>query len=66
MYDLYERQGVLGKGGCGVVYKVVKKSNGEEFALKQMNKDAYLVEVLEREILIMKSFDHPVSLLCCY
>ena len=29
------------------------------FALKQMKKEAYLLDVLEREIQIMKSFDHP-------
>jgi len=58
VYDVYTRKEVLGKGGCGVVYKVQNKKTNELFALKQMKKDAYLLDVLEREITIMKTFDH--------
>jgi serine/threonine protein kinase len=59
VWDKYTRKGVLGKGGCGVVYKVVNKVTKEAFALKQMKKDSYLLDILEREIMIMKKFDHP-------
>jgi serine/threonine protein kinase len=59
VWDKYTRKGVLGKGGCGVVYKVVNKLTKEAFALKQMKKDSYLLDILEREIMIMKKFDHP-------
>lgn len=59
VWDKYTRKGVLGKGGCGVVYKVVNKATKEAFALKQMKKDSYLLDILEREIMIMKKFDHP-------
>jgi serine/threonine protein kinase len=59
VWDVYTRKGVLGKGGCGVVYKVVNKSTKATFALKQMKKDSYLLDILEREIMLMKEFDHP-------
>lgn len=50
----------LGTGSFGTVCKAVRKSTGVEYAIKMIfRKQSPDTEVLNREIRIMKSLDHP-------
>jgi len=51
----------LGKGGFSVVYKCTKTVDGEDFAVKVIEKEALKedIKLLQREVDIMKKVDHP-------
>jgi len=52
----------IGRGGFSVVYHAEKKKNGEEFAVKKIEKkkvEGDDIKLLRREIQIMKKLDHP-------
>eukprot|EP00439_Symbiodinium_sp_Y106_P009534 s1409_g1.t1 len=50
----------LGTGSFGTVCKAVRKSTGVEYAIKMIFRDKWPdIDVLNREIRIMKSLDHP-------
>ncbi|KAL6060960.1 calcium calmodulin-dependent protein kinase type 1G [Balamuthia mandrillaris] len=59
--DFYKFGKEIGKGGFSVVYKATKKSTGEKFAIKRIQKDeeGVDIELLKREIYIMKKVNHP-------
>jgi len=49
------------RGGFSVVYKAKEISTGKHFAIKRIQKDeeGVDIELLKREIYIMKKVDHP-------
>jgi len=55
----YEILGELGKGTFSVVRQVRNKRNGLLFAMKIFKKKHLRLELLQREILIMKEISHP-------
>jgi len=59
--DFYEFGKEIGKGGFSVVYKAKEISTGKHFAIKRIQKDeeGVDIELLKREIYIMKKVDHP-------
>jgi calcium/calmodulin-dependent protein kinase I len=60
--SVYEMGEEIGKGGFSVVYRATKKGNGEEFAIKVIQKkmvEGDDIKLLKREIQIMKKLDHP-------
>jgi len=59
--DFYKFGREIGKGGFSIVYEAVKKETGERFAIKriQKNEEGVDIDLLKREIYIMKKVDHP-------
>jgi len=59
--EFYEFGREIGKGGFSVVYKAKEKATGKHFAIKRIQKDeeGVDIELLKREIYIMKKVDHP-------
>jgi len=59
--EFYEFGKEIGKGGFSVVYKAKEISTGKHFAIKRIQKDeeGVDIELLKREIYIMKKVDHP-------
>jgi len=59
--DFYEFGKEIGKGGFSVVYKAKEIATGKHFAIKRIQKDeeGVDIELLKREIYIMKKVDHP-------
>jgi len=55
-YDLKEE---IGKGSFSVVRKGIHKKTGKEYAIKCIQKRFIKLDLLEREILIMKKLKHP-------
>lgn len=51
----------IGKGGFSVVYKATERATGKKYAIKRIQKDeeGVDIELLKREIYIMKKVDHP-------
>lgn len=51
----------LRRGGFSVVYKATERATGKKFAIKRIQKDeeGVDIELLKREIYIMKKVDHP-------
>lgn len=49
------------RGGFSIVYEATKKSSGERFAIKriQKNEEDVDIDLLKREIYIMKKVNHP-------
>ncbi len=49
------------RGGFSVVYKATEKATGKKYAIKRIQKDeeGVDIELLKREIYIMKKVDHP-------
>jgi len=65
-YDQIKKNYVLGdeigRGGFSIVYHAEKKADGEEFAVKKIEKkkvEGDDIKLLRREIQIMKQLDHP-------
>ena len=59
--DIYEKQGILGKGAFSVVYKCIEKETGNEFAAKIIKTAAMSVRELiklEREARINRKVEH--------
>ena len=59
--DIYERQGILGKGAFSIVYKCIEKETGNEFAAKIIKTAAMSVRELiklEREARINRKVEH--------
>ena len=59
--DIYEKQGILGKGAFSVVYKCMEKKTGNEFAAKIIKTAAMSVRELiklEREARINRKVEH--------
>lgn len=59
--EFYKFGKEIGKGGFSVVYKATEKATGKKFAIKRIQKDeeGVDIELLKREIYIMKKVDHP-------
>lgn len=60
----FEKVRVLGVGGAGIVYELLHKTNGQRFAMKEMeikNKGQMEMAVHEAEMLkeIMENINHP-------
>jgi serine/threonine protein kinase len=60
----FEKVKVLGVGGTGIVYELLHKSNGQRFAMKEMeikNKPQMQMAISEAEMLkdIMENVSHP-------
>jgi serine/threonine protein kinase len=49
------------RGGFSVVYKATERATGKKYAIKRIQKDeeGVDIELLKREIYIMKKVDHP-------
>ena len=59
--DIYEKQGLLGKGAFSKVYKCLEKETGKEFAAKIIKTAAMSVRELiklEREARINRKVEH--------
>jgi len=59
--DFYELGDVIGEGGFSVVYRAKRKKDGAVYAVKKITKKEEDVDVdlLKREIYIMKKLNHP-------
>jgi len=59
--DLYELGKEIGQGGFSVVYRAKRLKDSKVFAIKKITKDeeGVDIELLKREIYIMKKVDHP-------
>jgi len=59
--ELYELGKEIGQGGFSVVYRAKRIKDGAIFAIKKITKDeeGVDIELLKREIYIMKKVDHP-------
>lgn len=66
---------VLGVGGTGIVYELLHKTNGQRFAMKEMeikNKAQMQMALSEAEMLkdIMENISHPnimhIEKVCCF
>jgi len=59
--ELYELGKEIGQGGFSVVYRAKRIKDGSIFAIKRITKDeeGVDIELLKREIYIMKKVDHP-------
>lgn len=59
--EFYKFGKEIGKGGFSVVYKATERATGKKFAIKRIQKDeeGVDIELLKREIYIMKKVDHP-------
>lgn len=59
--ELYELGKEIGQGGFSVVYRAKRIKDGQIFAIKKITKDeeGVDIELLKREIYIMKKVDHP-------
>ena len=60
----FEKVRVLGVGGSGIVYELLHKTNGQRFAMKEMeikNKTQMNMAISEAELLkeIMEHISHP-------
>lgn len=58
----YEMLGILGEGAFGRVHHVVRKSDGEQFALKLLvkkNMTKKMQNEVQRERMILMKVDHP-------
>ena len=60
----FEKVRVLGVGGTGIVYEILHKTNGQRYALKEMeikNKAQMQMALSEAEMLkdIMENISHP-------
>ncbi len=60
----FDKVRVLGVGGTGIVYELLHKSNGQRYAMKEMeikNKTQMKMAILEAEMLkdIMENVSHP-------
>jgi calcium-dependent protein kinase len=60
----FEKVKVLGVGGTGIVYELLHKSNGQRYAMKEMeikNKSQMQMAISEAEMLkdIMENVSHP-------
>lgn len=58
----YEMLGILGEGAFGRVHHVVRKSDGEQFALKLLikkNMTKKMQTEVQRERMILMKVDHP-------
>jgi len=51
----------LGKGGFSIVYQCTSNANGEDYAVKVIDKEALKddIKLLQREVSIMKKVNHP-------
>jgi serine/threonine protein kinase len=52
---------IASRGGFSVVYKATERATGKKYAIKRIQKDeeGVDIELLKREIYIMKKVDHP-------
>jgi calcium/calmodulin-dependent protein kinase I len=59
--EFYKFGKEIGKGGFSVVYKATERATGKKYAIKRIQKDeeGVDIELLKREIYIMKKVDHP-------
>jgi len=59
--DFYELGEVIGEGGYSVVYRAKRKKDGAVYAVKKITKieEGLFVDLLLREIYIMKKLNHP-------
>jgi calcium/calmodulin-dependent protein kinase I len=60
VHEFYEFGSEIGKGGFSVVYEATCKKNNKRYAIKRIQKDeeGVDIELLKREIYIMKKVDH--------
>jgi len=58
--DKYKRGKELGKGGFSIVYQCTSNDDGEEYAVKVIDKEALKddIKLLQREVQIMKKVSH--------
>jgi hypothetical protein len=60
VHERYEIVGELGRGGMGIVYEVVRRADGQHFALKVTNEvTGVALARLAREALVASRIDHP-------